>query len=83
MNKIYPSAREPEDLGRFFVERANAGDADGLAALYEPDAVLAGPGGQVLQGAQAIRSFYAGLLKTGQSSSLATSALPSAMATLR
>jgi hypothetical protein len=29
---------EPEDLARLFVERANAGDAEGL---YEHDAVLA------------------------------------------
>ncbi|MFG3711592.1 hypothetical protein [Micromonospora sp. NPDC047730] len=25
----------PEDLGRFFVAHANAGDIDGLVALYE------------------------------------------------
>ncbi len=56
-------ARDPEDLARFFIQRANAGDADGLAALYEPDALLAGPGGQAIRGRQAIRDFYAGLLK--------------------
>jgi hypothetical protein len=32
-------AVQPDDLARFFVERANAGDVDGLVALYEPDAV--------------------------------------------
>ncbi|MCP3803216.1 nuclear transport factor 2 family protein [Allokutzneria sp. A3M-2-11 16] len=57
-------AREPEDLGRLFVERANAGDVEGLVALYEPDAVLAVPGGQV-QGSSLIREFYAGLLADG------------------
>lgn len=31
-------AREPEDLTRLFVERSNAGDAEGVAELYEPDA---------------------------------------------
>ena len=36
-------AARPEDLSRLFVERANAGDVDGLVALYEPDAVLAFP----------------------------------------
>ena len=41
MNDRQERAAEPEDLARLFVERANAGDADGLAALYEPDAVLA------------------------------------------
>ncbi|GJG86730.1 hypothetical protein tb265_19110 [Gemmatimonadetes bacterium T265] len=55
-------ARQPEDLGRFFVERANAADVDGLVALYEPDAVLALPGGAVAVGTQAIRAFYGRLL---------------------
>jgi hypothetical protein len=44
------------------VIRANAGDVDGLVALYEPDAVLAGSDGQVLIGAEAICGFYARLL---------------------
>jgi ketosteroid isomerase-like protein len=55
-------AAQPEDLGRFFVERANAGDLDGLVALYEPDAVLAFPPGQVTTGSQAIRRVYEQLL---------------------
>jgi ketosteroid isomerase-like protein len=55
-------ALNPEDLARFFVLRANAGDIEGLVALYEPDAVLAGPDGQLVRGAEAIRGFYAGLL---------------------
>ncbi len=55
-------ANEPEDLGRLFLERANAGDVDGLVALYEPDAVLAAPSGEVVAGADAIREVYAGLL---------------------
>ncbi len=56
-------ARDPQDLARLFVQRANAGDVGGLAALYEPDALLIGPGGQAIQGREAIRDFYAGLLK--------------------
>jgi uncharacterized protein (TIGR02246 family) len=48
----------PEDLTRLFVELANAGDADGLAALYEPDAVLAFPPGQTTRGRDAIRAVY-------------------------
>ncbi len=55
-------ALKPEDLARFFVVRANAGDVEGLAALYEPDAVLAGPEGQLMIGTDAIRGFYAKLL---------------------
>ncbi len=54
-------ARDPEDLARFFIERAKAGDVDGLVALYEPDAVLSGPGGQIMVGHEAIRQFYAGM----------------------
>ena len=49
-------AVEPEDLARLFVQRANAGDADGLAALYEADAVLGFPPGQVTVGRDAIRA---------------------------
>jgi ketosteroid isomerase-like protein len=48
-------AEQPEDLGRFFVERANAGDLEGLVALYEPSAVLAVPGGAPAAGTDAIR----------------------------
>jgi ketosteroid isomerase-like protein len=55
-------ALNPEDLARFFILRANAGDVEGLVALYEPDAVLAGSDGQLMIGTEAIRSFYAGLL---------------------
>jgi ketosteroid isomerase-like protein len=55
-------ARAPEDLGRMFLERANAGDVDGLVALYEADAVLAFPPGTVTVGREAIREVYAKLL---------------------
>jgi len=34
-------ARQPEDLSRLLAERANAGDLEGMVALYEPGAVLA------------------------------------------
>ncbi|MGH8775239.1 MAG: YybH family protein [Jiangellaceae bacterium] len=51
-------AREPEDLSRFFVERANAGDVDGLVALFEPDAVLAFPAGEITTGSAAIRAVF-------------------------
>jgi ketosteroid isomerase-like protein len=55
-------ARKPEDLPRFFVERANAGDAGGLAALYEADAVLALPSGEVAAGREEILASYERLL---------------------
>ncbi len=56
-------ARRPEELTRLFVERANAGDAAGLAALYEPDAVVAFPPGRTTSGRDAIRGRYEGMLK--------------------
>jgi hypothetical protein len=55
-------AAQPEDLDRLFLERANAGDVDGVVALYEPDAVLAFPPGQFTVGTAAIRAVYADLL---------------------
>ncbi len=55
-------AGEPEDLGRLFLERANAGDVDGVAALYEADAVVASAGGDLVNGAEAIRRMYETLL---------------------
>jgi uncharacterized protein (TIGR02246 family) len=51
-------ALRPEDLTRLFVERANAKDADGIAALYEEDAVMAYPPGQQTVGREAIRAFW-------------------------
>lgn len=51
-------AAQPEDLTRLFVDRANAGDAEGLAALYEPDAVLAFPPGHTTVGREAIRAVF-------------------------
>lgn len=56
-----PIAHAPEDLARLFNERANAGDVDGLVALYEPNAVLAA-GKVVATGHDEIRQFYADLL---------------------
>jgi ketosteroid isomerase-like protein len=55
-------ALQPEDLDRLFLERANAGDVDGVVALYELDAVLAIAPGRLAVGAQAIRLFYTELL---------------------
>lgn len=59
---MHRPALEPEDLARFFVERANAGDLDGLVALYEPGAVVARSNGSVAVGADEIRALYARML---------------------
>ena len=37
---MHEPAKEPNDLERFFVERVNAGDVEGLVALYESNATL-------------------------------------------
>jgi uncharacterized protein (TIGR02246 family) len=54
----YEKASKPEDLTRLFVERANAGDAQGIAELYEQDAVMAFPPGQQTGGREAIRELW-------------------------
>jgi ketosteroid isomerase-like protein len=53
---------KPEDLTRLFVERSNAGDAEGAAALYETGAVLAFPPGGQTVGREAIRDLWAKVL---------------------
>jgi ketosteroid isomerase-like protein len=55
-------AHEPEDLTRLFVERANAGDAAGVAALYEHNAVMAYPPGDQTVGRDAIRRLWEKIL---------------------
>jgi ketosteroid isomerase-like protein len=64
MNPIqeHEPAVRPEDLGELFLERANAGDVEGLVALYEPDAVLAFPPGRLATGHDEIRKVYTELL---------------------
>jgi ketosteroid isomerase-like protein len=51
-------ARTPEDLARLFAERANAKDAAGIAALYEQNAVLGYPPGEVTTGRVAIEAIF-------------------------
>ncbi len=54
----YEKAMRPEDITRLFVERSNAGDATGVAALYEEDAVMAYPPGGQTVGREAIRVLW-------------------------
>ncbi len=55
-------ALTPEDITRLFVERSNAGDAEGVAALYEEDAVLAYPPGGRTVGRAAIQELWTSVL---------------------
>lgn len=54
----YEKAMRPEDITRLFVERSNAGDAAGVAALYEENAVIAYPPGQQTVGRAAIQEMW-------------------------
>ncbi|MDT7725771.1 MAG: hypothetical protein QOI21_2347 [Actinomycetota bacterium] len=61
----YDKAMRPEDITRLFVERSNAGDAAGVAALYEQDAVMAYPPGATTAGRDAIRALWEKVLANG------------------
>ncbi|MEV1001466.1 nuclear transport factor 2 family protein [Nonomuraea sp. NPDC050202] len=54
----YEKAMRPEDITRLFVERSNAGDAAGVAALYEEEAVIAYPPGSRTTGRAAIQELW-------------------------
>ncbi|MGH9322433.1 MAG: YybH family protein [Vicinamibacteria bacterium] len=63
---IREPARDPQDLERLLVSRERAGDVDGMAALYEPHAVLDDGGGRLMLGREAIRAFFVELVATGR-----------------
>ncbi|MDA8060965.1 MAG: nuclear transport factor 2 family protein [Actinomycetota bacterium] len=58
-------ATRPEEITGLFVEAANAGDADGVAALYEEQAVMAYPPGGQTVGREAIRALWEKVLASG------------------
>ena len=62
----WPPAHDPQDLERLLVSRQNAADVDGMAALYEPQAVLDAGEGQLLRGREAIRQFFRELIASGR-----------------
>jgi uncharacterized protein (TIGR02246 family) len=55
------TAKTPEDVDRLYEERVNAGDLDGVLALYEPDATIVLPNGDRI-GITAFRDSVAQLL---------------------
>jgi len=55
---MHQPAKDPNNLEIFFVERANAGDVEGLVALYEPNAIVAYGDGKVAKGLDEIREFF-------------------------
>jgi len=58
-------ARDPQDLERLLVERENAGDVDGMTALFEPDAVIDIGEGTFVRGKAAIHAYFTQLQITG------------------
>jgi len=54
-----------EEVTRLVAERLNAGNAAGVAALYEPEAVLAYPPGQTTTGREAIQAVYQRMADAG------------------
>jgi ketosteroid isomerase-like protein len=68
---ITMAAREPQELHRLFVKAFNAGDLEGLLALYEPEAVLATAAGPA-RGSAGLREAYRGFLEPGAAIRLET-----------
>jgi uncharacterized protein (TIGR02246 family) len=54
--------RAPEEVDRLFGERLNAGDVDGVVALYEPGATLVRGDRSAATGHPAIRTEIAGVV---------------------
>lgn len=63
-------ARDPQELGPLIVARAQAGDIDGMVALYEPEAVLVTGETTVARGHSAIHEFWAKAVAAGRSFSM-------------
>ncbi len=63
MGESRRQAFRPEDLTQLFVEFANMGDAEGMALLYAPDAMMAFPPGQVTVGREKIQALFEQMVK--------------------
>lgn len=56
------TVRNPEDLDSAFAQEMNAGNLDGLLALYEPNATFTAEPGKIVSGTAAIRAALANFL---------------------
>jgi uncharacterized protein (TIGR02246 family) len=56
------SIRRPDEMHAAFKARLNAGDLEGLVALYEPNSKLVPQPGQEVQGREAVRAALQGFL---------------------
>jgi hypothetical protein len=59
-------ARDPQDLERLLIARQWTGDVEGMAALFEPHAVMDSGEGQLTLGREAIRAHFAEITATGR-----------------
>ncbi len=59
----YEKALRPQDITRLFIERANERDAQGIAELYDTQAVMAYPPGKETVGRDAIRILWQAILE--------------------
>lgn len=59
-------AGDPQDLERFLVARQQAGDIDGMVALFEADALIHAYDGRVLHGHDQMRAYYRELAAAGR-----------------
>jgi uncharacterized protein (TIGR02246 family) len=64
--------RDPSEVHRVFESLANAGDLEGLVALYEPEAALVPQPGQVVTGTSAVSEALRQLLAMGLTLQLKT-----------
>jgi uncharacterized protein (TIGR02246 family) len=54
-----------KEANQRFMNAFKAGDAAAVAALYTPDARILPPDAQMMEGAEAIRSFWHGAMQSG------------------
>jgi ketosteroid isomerase-like protein len=59
-------AGDPQDLERFLVARQQAGDTDGMVALFEADALIHAYDGRVLHGHDQMRAYYREIAAAGR-----------------
>jgi ketosteroid isomerase-like protein len=59
-------ARDPQDLERFLVARQQAGDIEGMVALFDRDAVIHADDGRVVRGHDEMRTYYRELAAGGR-----------------
>jgi uncharacterized protein (TIGR02246 family) len=70
--EVYPWPMDAGDLHRQVQNAFNSGDADALVALYEEDAVMAAPGGEIVRGREAIREQWEGFIALGGTITMVT-----------